>query len=132
MSNEKYEPIKFNSWQELAKYVIDGGEVYIKNNAGSYAKLEFDGICFNYHLNSWIEDTYTKKQPTLEELIAIKPRLCWVWDGLADSFNLIKKVRVINYCGKEDRYYSGENIWWQHAQILTDDEIKQFLDKEPS
>ena len=26
--NEKFEPIKFDSWQELAKYVIDGGEVY--------------------------------------------------------------------------------------------------------
>lgn len=26
--SEKYEIIKFDSWQELAKYVIDGGEVY--------------------------------------------------------------------------------------------------------
>ena len=129
MSNEKYEPIKFNSWQELAKCVIDGGEVYIKNNAGNYARLEFDGRCFGYSLNSWLGDTHTKKQPTLEELIAIKPRLCWVWDGPGVNF---KKVRVINYCEKEGRYYSGENVWWQHAQMLTDDEIKQFLDKEPS
>ena len=26
--NEKFEPIKFDSWQELAKFVIDGCEVY--------------------------------------------------------------------------------------------------------
>lgn len=25
MKNEKFKPIKFDSWQELAKYVIDGG-----------------------------------------------------------------------------------------------------------
>ena len=125
-STEKYEPIKFNSGQELAKYVIDGGEVYIKNNAGNYARLEFDGRCFGYSLNSCLGATYTKKQPTLEELIAIKPRLCWVWDHDADTREIVLIYSSDGSC------YDGGNIWWRHAQMLTDDEIKQFLDKEPS
>ena len=94
----KYEQIKFDSWQELAKFVIDGGEVYIK------------------------------KQPTLKELIAIKPRLCWVWDCTDDP----KIIREID-CFYNDLYYSGglsRGMWWQHAQMLTDDEIKQFLGGE--
>lgn len=92
--NEKYEPIKFNSWQELAKYVIDGGEVY-----------------------------YVKKQPTLKELIAIKPRLCWVCYKNKKFTRLIVNV--------EHGFFVDDNgCMYDNAQMLTDDEIKQFLSGE--
>ena len=113
MKNEKFKPIKFDSWQELAKYVIDGGEVYY-----GCIKIKFDGMKFNHALNEAILDRfYVKKQPTLEELIAIKPRLCWVWDNGHD-----KHVEAINSISEMHLY--------DNAQMLTDDEIKQFLSGE--
>lgn len=120
-----YEKVYFDKWQDLAKAVIDGGEFYIKNALGNHSKIEFDGRIFNYHLRSWVDDLYIKKQPTLAELIAIKPRLCWVWDGPGD----LRIVRVIDSF-KKCRYYSGPSCWWDNAQMLTDDEIKQFLNGE--
>lgn len=130
MRNEKYEPIKFNSWQELAKCVIDGGEVWARNNIGQYARIVFDGEGFNCDVRDWVENTFTKKQQTLEELIAIKPRLCWVWDSGGEEKE-VALIRDVGVPGKR-RYVCVGFMPWDNAQILTDDEIKQFLDKEPS
>lgn len=47
MNNEKYEPIKFETWQELAKFVIDGGEVYYKSANCLYYEIQFSGVGFN-------------------------------------------------------------------------------------
>lgn len=115
--NEQYEPIKFESWQELAKYVIDGGEVFIKNNGGNHVKIVFDGRCFNNFIHSWMEDLYIKKQPTLQELIAIKPRLFWFW---IESDDACKQLKLV------DDYYILVNSRNRY-RMLTDDEIKQFL-----
>ena len=123
--NEKFEPIKFDSWQELAKYVIDGGECFVLFN-GEYKIVKFDGMQFNWNL--LINKFYIKKQPTLEELIAIKPRLCWVWDKV-ESNKSIKVVYDYNkgsYCP----YLLFNNVGFVNAQMLTDDEIKQFLNGE--
>ena len=75
----KYEPIKFDSWRGLAKYVIDGGKVYYHENQ----EIKCERGIFNFELtDNVMNNIYTKKQqPELEELIAIKPRLCWVWDS---------------------------------------------------
>ena len=112
----KYEPIKFDSWQELAKYVIDGGEVYYDN-----LQVKFDGQKFNCWLESadLLAHLYTKKQPTLEELIAIKPRLCWVRNSVYDD----KVLTIV------DNYELLVSTW-MYYEILTDDEIKQFLGGE--
>lgn len=55
----KYEPIKFYSWQELAKYVIDGGEVYYGNDRiiFDFSNSEFNRA-FTDHL---MENLYIKK-----------------------------------------------------------------------
>lgn len=128
MSNEKYEPIKFDSWQELAEYVIDGGEVYYGNNRiiFNFKKSEFN-YSFTDHL---MENLFIEKQPTLEELIAIKPRLCWVWDS-CDEEKEVALIRGVGVGGKR-LYVCVGFMSWDNAQMLTDDEIKQFLDKEPS
>ena len=139
MSNEKYEPIKFGNWQELAKYVIDGNDVYFRSSIDrKYIKVIFSGAGFNCDIERVFDhgDIYTKKAPTLEELIAIKPRLCWVWDG-EDGDDEYRYIRIItaettnnnnNICN----FIGRDGEVWEHAQMLTDDEIKQFLDKEPS
>ena len=67
---------------------------------------------------------YTKKQPTLEELIAIKPRLCWVWDNKSNN----RYIRVVECVF--NGYYRTGSIEYDNAQMLTDDEIKQFLNGE--
>ena len=112
MTSEKYEPIKFDSWQELAKFVIDGGDVYYE---GEKIIFDDDYSQFNYQFTEHLMNhLFIKKQPTLEELIAIKPRLCWVWDNGHD-----KHVEAINSVSERHLY--------DNAQMLTDDEIKQFL-----
>jgi len=128
--NKKFEPIKFDSWQELAKYVIDGGEVYFAEFDETKEKIMFhDHRAFNCNINeiSRYEVLYTKKQQTLEELIAIKPRLCWVWD------NDLKRFAVVVLCGDYGEGFKFQDIngvRWKNAQMLTDDEIKQFLSDE--
>ena len=111
----KYEPIKFDSWQYLAKYVIDGGEVYVD----CQWRIKFSGVGFNCDIKIIFsnKNLYIKKQQTLEELIAIKPRLCWVWDNGID-----KSVVAISDANEAHLY--------DNAQMLTDDEIKQFLSVE--
>ena len=121
--NEKYEPIKFDSWQELAKYVIDGGEVYYE---GEKIIFDDDYSQFNYQFTEHLmSNTFTKKQSTLEELIAIKPRLCWVWDETKTnkSMNVVYRYNKNNYYP----YLLWNNVGFVNAQMLTDDEIKQFL-----
>lgn len=126
MNNEKYEPIKFETWQELAKYVIDGGEVYWfgKNNVPNL--VEFDGVRFYADIPLLFKNVdgvlYTKKQPTLEELIAIKPRLCWVWDYDGQEKTIVEIARI-----EGKWHYRSQRSFWKNAQMLTDDEIKQFL-----
>lgn len=117
METNRYEPIKFDSWQELAKYVIDGGEVYFYKD-----KIEFDvdvsefNFTFTDHL---MNNLYTRKQSTIEELIAIKPRLCWVRNSVYDD----KVLTIV------DNYELLVSTW-MYYEMLTDDEIKQFLSGE--
>jgi len=116
--NEKFEPIRFDSWRELAKYVIDGGEVYYKSADCKNIEICFSGVGFNCDVERIFgcRDLYTKKQPTLEELIAIKPRLCWVRNSVYDD----KVLTIV------DNYELLVSTW-MYYEMLTDDEIKQFL-----
>ena len=125
MKNEKFKPIKFDSWQELAKYVIDGGEVYFKAFQNKYLKVTFNGTQFDTNLEVLYKDRelFAKKQPTLEELIAIKQRLCWVKSGGRRYLKLIISADRGEYC-------SDNALIYDNAQMLTDDEIKQFLSGE--
>lgn len=121
--NEKYEPIKFDSWQELAKYVIDGGEVYYDNEIKGFVRINFNGVGFGIDIEKIFDcrNLYIKKQPTLEELIAIKPRLCWVWDYIDTKKEVVRINKI------ENGNYYNNRCSWSRAQMLTDDEIKQFL-----
>ena len=122
MKNEKYEPIKFDSWQELAKYVIDGGEVYYE---GEKIIFDDDYSQFNYQFTEHLmSNTFTKKQPTLEELIAIKPRLCWV------CYKNKKFLRVIVNIDEHGFFIDDNGCTYDNVRLLTDDEIKQFLNGE--
>lgn len=61
--NEEYEKIDFKTWQELAKFVIDGGEVYIIIPSGEFEQIVFDNdLCeFNVFLRALVDKCYTKK-----------------------------------------------------------------------
>lgn len=85
---------------------------------------EFDGK----HFNVWIgaddvmNNLYTKKQPTLQELIAIKPRLCWVWDKNEEK----REIAAVKDM-EDGRYKAIGWLCWDNAKMLTDDEINKFL-----
>ena len=59
-----------------------------------------------------------KKQPTLEELIAIKPRLCRA------GRRVVLIVKVGSSIGG---FVNDDGEWFAAVEMLTDDEIKQFL-----
>lgn len=126
----EYEKVYFEKWQDLAKAVIDCSEIYFKVLDYGYYKISFNGNGFNCDVGrvfrTW--GTYIKKQPTLEELIAIKPRLCWVWDG-EDKEREVALIKSTNIDGRR-RYVCISFMSWDNAQMLTDDEIKQFLNGE--
>jgi len=121
-----YEQIKFETWQELAKYVIDGGEVYWFGKGNTPKLVKFHCSVFNADIPVLFGNTagvlYVKKQPTLEELIAIKPRLCWVWD--CDVKN--RKMRIIDKV-INGKFVTDAGFSFEYVQMLTDDEIKKFL-----
>ena len=100
--------------------MIDGGEVYYGR-----IKIKFEDSQFNVHFeDELMNHLFIKKQPTLEELIAIKPRLCWVWDR-NDQIKAVSSI--IRFDGV---HYNSQRCFWTNAQMLTDDEIKQFLNGE--
>ena len=128
--NNEYEKIEFKTWQELAKFVIDSGEVYALDGyaldgRGDFKQITFsaDNFKFNVFLDVFLNNCYTKKQKTIEELIAIKPRLCRVWDDIIEC----KGIDVINRVTNEHYKFRGKSCGWKHAEMLTDDEIKEFL-----
>lgn len=125
MKNEKYEPAKFETWQELAKFVIDGGEVYYGT-----IKVTFDGCSFNIKINDAMISYFSvKKQPTLEELIAIKPRLCWAfdWNGTKKLRIIDRVVRDVNSSSHTKQYQEIGGGLYPDAMIASLCSIKQFL-----
>lgn len=54
------------------------GRHWVKVVEKCWRMICFDGTGFNYDISDCLDDLYIKKKPTLAELIAIKPRLCWV------------------------------------------------------
>lgn len=121
--NEEYEKIEFKTWQDLAKFVIDGGEVYGKYRDGSYRPILFNGIEFTEHVEVFFKYCYTKKQQTIEGLIKIKPRLCRVWDDIIEC----NGIDIINSVTNENYKFRGKSCGWKNAEMLTDEEIKEFL-----
>ena len=122
----EYEKVYFEKWQDLAKAVIDGREFFVKNNVCQYFRLSFDGESFNCKLEQWVENVYIKKQPTLEELIAIKPRLCW-GSGWSD----FREKHLVIITGMNGDYYEGaDGTIWSNVKLVSYDEIKQFLNGE--
>ena len=71
-----------------------------------------------------MDSLYIKKQPTLEELIAIKPRLCWVCYKNKKFLRLILNVDEFGF------FVDDNGCAYDNSQMLTDDEIKQFLNGE--
>ena len=108
----EYEKVYFDKWQDLAKAVIDGGEIYFfKAFDDKYIKITLSDASFCVDLSVIFNDRdfYIKKQPTLQELIAIKPRLCWVWD---DDINY-KYIRDVNN-------YNDVGCGYKHESFVTE------------
>lgn len=112
---EQYEKKEFADWRELAKFVIDGGEVYDCEKE----KLEFDFVNSRFvfiFTENLMQNLYIKKQPSLEELLKIKPRLCRVGENI-----------LAIYSCKNNVFYDIEGFGFNDAKMLSDEEIKQFL-----
>lgn len=123
----EYEKVHFDKWQDLAKAVIDGGEFYYGKD---HEKITIQNGDCNFYLNDDVmQNLYTKKEQTLAELIAIKPRLCWVWDSQDNMEREVALIKSVDVDGKR-RYDCIGFMSWDNAQMLTDDEIKQFLSGE--
>jgi hypothetical protein len=79
-------------------------------------------------LDAFLRDLYVEREQTLPDLLKIKPRLCRVWDTKRE--NAVVRL-VVEFFGYDfnSPYYDGTNSW-TYAEMLTNDEIKQFFNEE--
>lgn len=64
--------------------------------------------------------------PTIQDAIAEKPRLCWVW--YAETENPKNMLVLIESCNMFlEQPFHGCKAAYKHAELATLEEIKQFL-----
>lgn len=148
---KKYIEIKFSNVADLFTAVLAGdvyinmpypinGEavkcrLYINENALHYNAGSFSGRLLTpifENLSSTI--FYQEYQPTLADYLAIKPRLCFVWD---DDYPGTKLVRVVTrYDADREpwryKYLADGSLYFQHAVMLTDEQIIKYMENPES
>lgn len=74
-----------------------------------------------------LERLMVEQELTLPVLIKTKQRLCRVFDGKSAT---VQYIRVIKTVDAKGRYIDLNNYTWKYAELLPDEEIKQFLSGE--
>lgn len=84
-------------------------------------------LCPKYDKSIQEENKMTEQEETLADLIKIKPRLCRVFDSKVTT---VKHIRVIKLVDANGYYIDKYSHPWRFAELLPDEEIKQFLSGE--
>ena len=140
---KKYEEIKILNAVELFKAVLTG-DIYINipspvTGQPLKCRLYFDENALHYDCGAYqgrvltpmIDNIssivfYQESKPTLSDYLAIKPRLCKVWDNGEDK--AVNRIRLITKCLDGKYKHSDLEIWYENAEMLTDEEIIQYLE----
>ena len=135
---KKYEPANLQTVKEFIQRMLDG-EIFLNPLCNciyyfdnSYSNFYFD--CQNgetglltisgIHLDT-IKKLKLEMPKTIQDALAEKPRLCWVW---IDSRDKAKLMVVNRYDNASDCPFVGSFVQYKHAELATLEEIKHYLE----
>lgn len=128
LNDDDFRLYLFESWQDLAMHIIKYGHtntIYYKEY-GEYIPIKFYGKSFSCNIIEHSSFNIYIKIPNIEEVVANKPVLCWVWDDEeeAKQLGIIVSVNenLMPYIFVDDR-----NTTWKNAKILSKQEMFETL-----
>lgn len=133
---KKYKPANLQSVKEFIQRMLDG-EVFYGECTESKYYFTGDRFCevnSDGQAEQFIPATVVGWQPlltevsyTIQEALAEKPRLCWVWDRGANNPE-DTLVIITNYNPNNGHPYTSLLGEHKYAELATLEEIKQFLE----
>ncbi len=130
---KKYKPANLQSVKEFIQRMLDGEEFYCEHNDYTYYFNGFDFVAFSGYCRADkftpanVADIHTFQTLvpyTIQDAIAEKPRLCWVWDN---DRNIRQLFIVHSYLNDNGYPFRTEYSFFKHAELATLEEIKQYL-----
>lgn len=133
---KKYKPANLQSVKEFIQRMLDGEVFYGECNenkyyftGGRFCKVDSDGQERQFVPANigGREPLLTEGTPTIQDAIAEKPRLCWVWGN--EKANLKNSLTIIDKYNAHvpHPFISLEDGGYKHAELATLEEIKQYL-----
>ncbi len=134
---KKYKPANLQSVKEFIQRMLDGERFYNQENGDTfYFDVDWfyiltktnEAIPFAPASIININSLQVEITPTIQDAIAEKPRLCWVWDSCKENpkNNLITVTKHIADSPYPFRPVS-DGFGFVHAELATLEEIKQYL-----
>lgn len=134
---KKYKPANLQSVKEFIQRMLDGevfygecSEIKYYFTDGMFCEVNSDGQARQFVPASIAgrEPLLTEAPYTIQDAIAEKPRLCWVWDG-EESNPRKTLVTVSKYIADSPYPYRpvGDRGYLR-AELATLEEIKQYLE----
>lgn len=133
---KKYKPANLQSVKEFIQRMLDGEEFYCEHNDYTYYFNGFDFVAFSGYCRADkftpanVADIHTFQTLvpyTIQDAIAEKPRLCWVWNGgKANQKNNLAMITEY-IAGSKPYPFIGVCGGYKHAELATLEEIKQYL-----
>lgn len=131
---KKYKPANLQSIKEFIQRMLDGEEFYCERNGYTYHFngknfIESNEFCRVSKITpadvADISTLQTVVVRTIQDAIAERPRLCWVW---IDSRDKAKLMVVNRYDNASDCPFVGSFVQYKHAELATLEEIKHYLE----
>ncbi len=122
--------LKDLSYEELVSKLVPVNCVNVSNKKnyiilGNFSEIELtDDILLNRLLV--LQNLEKEHLKNLSDYLRIKPRLCRVYNG-----NFKEKAHIRKIIDTQDKsFICDSGNYWDHAEMLSDDEIKEFLNEK--
>ena len=134
---KKYKPANLQSVNEFIQRMINGEKFYRLHTDGDFCFCVRSSSFFSVSIKGeikaflpWelsdIETLSVEVNYTIQDAIAEKPRLCWVW--YAETENPKNMVVLIESCNMFlEHPFHGCKAAYKHAELATLEEIKHYL-----
>jgi len=133
MKKYEFEPAGCESPEDLIRLLLEYREVYNSDEQVIYTYDPTSG--FTYNLNpkktcvfAKFRGAWIKKEVEWYRKIPEHGVLCWIYSNKSN----MRIGRVMHYKESDIPFATDTGAVWEHADPLTNEEIKQFLDPEDS